>query len=93
VQALGIQHRYIKPRRPQQNGKVERSHRIDQEEFWGRHRFADFDAAAVGLRAWETRYNHEHRAIVSPTVTGRMASRSVKGMSIEEVVIAPHSPW
>jgi hypothetical protein len=59
VQALGIRHRYIKPRRPQQNGKVERSHRIDQEEFWGRQRFADFDAAAVGLRAWETRYNHK----------------------------------
>ncbi len=59
VQALGIRHRYIKPRRPQQNGKVERSHRIDQEEFWGRERFADFEAAAVGLRVWETRYNHE----------------------------------
>jgi transposase InsO family protein len=38
---------------------VERSHRIDQEEFWERERFTDFDAAAVGLRAWETRYNHE----------------------------------
>lgn len=59
VQALGIRHRYIQPRRPQQNGKVERSHRIDQEEFWGRRRFDDFDAAAVGLRAWETHYNHE----------------------------------
>ena len=59
VQGLGIRHRYIKPRRPQQNGKVERSHRIDQEEFWGRHRFADFEAAMVGLRAWETRYNYE----------------------------------
>jgi transposase InsO family protein len=59
VQALGIRHRYIKPRRPQQNGKVERSHRIDQEEFWGRQQFADFDAAARGLRGWETRYNHE----------------------------------
>jgi len=34
VQALGIKDRYIRPRRPQQNGKVERSHRIDQEEFW-----------------------------------------------------------
>ncbi len=63
VQALGIGHRYIKPRRPQQNGKVERSHRIDQEEFWGRERFADFDAAAVGLRAWETRYNHERLSL------------------------------
>src|SRR5262244_2230665 len=59
VQALGIRHRYIKPRRPQQNGKVERSHRIDQEEFWGRRRFDDFDAAALGLRAWERHYNHE----------------------------------
>src|SRR2546427_7778299 len=36
VEAAGIRHRYIRPRRPQQNGKVERSHRIDQEEFWGR---------------------------------------------------------
>jgi transposase InsO family protein len=35
VQALGIRHRYIKPRRPQQNGKVERRHRIDQQEFLG----------------------------------------------------------
>src|SRR5215831_8060343 len=42
----------IRPRRPQQNGKVERSHRIDQEEFWGRHRFQDFDAVATALREW-----------------------------------------
>src|SRR5215470_4787486 len=59
VQALKIRHRYIKPRRPQQKGKVERSHRIDQEEFWGRRRFDDFDAADLGLRAWERHYNHE----------------------------------
>ena len=37
---------------------MERSHRIDQEEFWGRQRFADFEAAAA-LRGWETRYNYE----------------------------------
>ena len=36
VEAAGIRHRYIRPRRPQQNGKVERSHRIDHEEFWSR---------------------------------------------------------
>ena len=29
----GIQHVYIKPRTPQLNGKVERSHRTDQQEF------------------------------------------------------------
>jgi transposase len=39
VEAAGIRHRYIQPRRPQQNGKVERSHRIDNEEFWSRHTF------------------------------------------------------
>ena len=30
----GIGHVYIKPRTPRLNGKVERSHRIDQEEFY-----------------------------------------------------------
>jgi transposase InsO family protein len=59
VEAAGIRHRYIRPRRPQQNGKVERSHRIDNEEFWGRHSFQDFEAAAEALRGWEGRYNHE----------------------------------
>jgi transposase InsO family protein len=59
VQAAGIRHRYITPRRPEQNGKVERSHRIDNEEFWQRHSFASFDEAAVALESWERRYNHE----------------------------------
>jgi transposase InsO family protein len=54
----GIRHRYIRPRRPQQNGKVERSHRIDHEEFWSRQRFADFDTAVTALRAWESTYNY-----------------------------------
>ncbi|MGE3840295.1 MAG: integrase core domain-containing protein [Vicinamibacterales bacterium] len=58
-QELGIRVRYIKPRRPQQNGKVERSHRIDQEEFWGRHEGDDFDAATRELALWAHRYNHE----------------------------------
>jgi len=59
VEAAGIRHRYIRPRRPQQNGKVERSHRIDQEEFWGRHRFTDFEEAAQALTRWERTYNYD----------------------------------
>jgi transposase InsO family protein len=58
VEAAGIRHRYIRPRRPQQNGKVERSHRIDHEEFWSRQRFRDFDSAATAVRAWEATYNY-----------------------------------
>jgi transposase InsO family protein len=57
VERRGIRHRYIKPRRPDQNGKVERSHRVDAEEFWGRHTFASFEAAAGALPGWEREYN------------------------------------
>lgn len=58
-QDLGVRVRYIRPRRPEQNGKVERSHRIDEEEFWGRYVGQDFDAATEALAGWEYRYNHE----------------------------------
>jgi len=63
VEAAGIRHRYIRPRRPQQNGKVEPSHRIDNEEFWGRYRLQDFEVAAVALRDWETRYNYKRSSL------------------------------
>ena len=59
VEEAGIRHRYIRPRRPQQNGKVERSHRIDHEEFWSRHQFGAFTEAEGALRDWERTYNLE----------------------------------
>ena len=31
---LGMEHVYIKPQTPQLNGKVERSHRTDKDEFY-----------------------------------------------------------
>ena len=34
VEDQGIRHAYIKPRSPQLNGKIERSHRTDEEEFY-----------------------------------------------------------
>src|SRR5262249_51296291 len=60
IERAGIRHRYIQPRRPAQNGKVERSHRVDAEEFWGRHAFELFEAAAAALRQWDRVY-HERR--------------------------------
>jgi len=57
IERAGIRHRYIQPRRPAQNGKVERSHRVDAEEFWGRHAFELFEAAAAALGQWERVYN------------------------------------
>ena len=77
VEAAGIRHRYIKPRRPQQNGKVERSHRIDSEEFWDRHAFTDRADAEPQLRDWERRYNHERfsLALAGQTPAERLASK------------------
>ena len=63
VEAAGIRHRYIRPRRPQQTRKVERSHRIDHEEFWSRQTFPDFDAASVALRGWEATYNYQRLSL------------------------------
>ncbi|QGP49948.1 Integrase core domain protein [Piscirickettsia salmonis] len=34
VQDLGMDHVYIKPGTPRLNGKVERSHRTDKQEFY-----------------------------------------------------------
>jgi transposase InsO family protein len=59
VQQVGMRLRYIKPRCPEQNGKVERSHRVDGEKFWSRSTFAGFAPATEALLAWEHRYNHE----------------------------------
>lgn len=42
VQEAGIRLRHIKPRWSEQNGRVARSHRIDEEEFWSRTTFDEF---------------------------------------------------
>ena len=59
----GMQHVYIKPRTPRLNGKVERSHRIDAEEFYRLLDGVVIDDAKVfndRLREWEDYYNY-HR--------------------------------
>lgn len=87
-----MRHRYIKPRRPQQNGKVERSHRIDSEEFWGRHEFMDRVEAEPQLREWERRYNHERFSLalagrtpaekLAASILTSASSRGVPGLAV-----------
>jgi transposase len=58
----GIGHVYIKPRTPRLNGKVERSHRIDAEEFYQLLDGVIIDDAQVfnnKLQEWEDYYNYE----------------------------------
>jgi len=63
LQDLDMQHVYIKPHTPRLNSKVERSHRIDDEEF-----YQLLDKGGVSddihlfnkkLREWEDYYNYQ----------------------------------
>jgi transposase InsO family protein len=55
---LGIRHKLITPRTPQLNGKVERSHRIDNDRFYSRFRFGRYDALDHALKTvWTPEYN------------------------------------
>ena len=56
----GIGHVYIKPATPRLNGKVERSHRIDAEEFYRMLDGVVIDDTALfndKLQEWEAFYN------------------------------------
>lgn len=53
-----IRHKLIRPYTPRHNGKVERSHRKDNEEFYASHRFYSFDDFKAQLAVRERVYNH-----------------------------------
>ena len=58
----GIRHAYIKPATPRLNGKVERSHRTDAEEFYRRLEGVVIDDSELfsdRLRQWEDFYNFD----------------------------------
>ena len=64
LETLDIRHVYIRPRTPHLNGKVERSHRVDDQEFY---QLLDQDGISDDihlfnekLREWEDYYNY-HR--------------------------------
>jgi transposase InsO family protein len=94
VEAAGIRHKYIKPRRPQQNGKVERSHRVDDEEFWGCHDFATGDEAEEPLRAWERTYNYDRFSLALHGQTPMeklQAHIAISGKASSANMTTPHS--
>ena len=55
---LGIQHKLIRPFTPRHNGKVERSHRKDNEEFYASHTFFSFDDFQKQLAVRQRQYNN-----------------------------------
>lgn len=57
---LGIDHVYIKPASPNLNGKVERSHRTDEKEFYQLLSYTGDIDLEEKLKQWENYYNY-HR--------------------------------
>jgi len=61
---LGIIHYLIDPGKPAQNGRVERSHRTDQEHFYDIHAFKSVIDLKKKILAWNEEYNNtEHCAL------------------------------
>lgn len=79
----GIHHVYIKPRTPRLNGKVERSHRIDAEEFYRMLDgvvIDDTDLFNDKLREWEDFYNFHrpHGGLDGQTPYERLRQKTAK---------------
>lgn len=56
-QQLDIPHYLIDPGKPAQNGKVERSHRSDQEMFYDQVKFKSFEELKYKIKLWNMYYN------------------------------------
>lgn len=54
---LGIAHQKIRPYTPRHNGKVERSHRKDNEQFYAEEHFDSLEDFESKLARWEQEYN------------------------------------
>jgi transposase InsO family protein len=79
---LDIRHVYIRPRTPRLNGKVERSHRVDDQEFY---QLLDQDGISDDnhlfnekLREWEDYYNYHrpHGALDGQTPYERLPMKT-----------------
>lgn len=58
IEKLGIKYRQIKPYTPKENGKVERSHRKDEERFYYKKVFYSLEDLRNRGRDWRKEYNN-----------------------------------
>ena len=85
-EGLDIRHAYIRPRTPHLNGKVERSHRVDDEEFYqlldGKGVTDDIHLFNEKLREWEDYYNYHrpHGALDGQTPYERLVEKTRAGV-------------
>ena len=58
LEQRGITHKLIRPFTPRHNGKVERSHRKDNEYFYATHKFYSFNDFKAQLAVHSRKYNN-----------------------------------
>ena len=58
LESLGIKHRRTRPYSPWQNGKVERSHKIDGERFYSKQEFKSVEDLKRKVKRYNARYNN-----------------------------------
>jgi len=78
-QKHNIIHYLIDPGKPAQNGKVERSHRTDQEMFYERSKFKNVKELEIKIRAWNEEYNNlEHCSLDGKTPNEMLQLLTIK---------------
>jgi transposase InsO family protein len=84
---LGIARRHIPPGCPDANGKVERSHRTDEDEFYRRVIFRIPNELATKRRQWETEYNHRrpHLALRGKTPAERLCELRIASDPVQQL--------
>lgn len=84
---LGIGHRQIPRGCPESNGKVERSHRTDEDEFYRRVFFRTPEELAQKLRQWEAEYNHRrlHLALRGKTPAERLCELRIAAEPVQKL--------
>ncbi len=65
AEELGIEHKVIRARTLRHNGKVERSHRKDQERFYYNRIFVSFEDFKEKLRHWKREYNNSPKKLLN----------------------------
>ena len=61
---LGMKHRRTRAYSPWQNGKVERSHKIDGERFYSRNEFTSVEDLKKKLKRYNSRYNNISKKVL-----------------------------
>lgn len=77
-QRFNIIHYLIDPGKPQQNGKIERSHRTDQEMFYERNKFKTLEVLETKIKLWNEEYNNlEHCSLNGKTPNEMLVLSSI----------------